>query len=256
MEGIKTIAVTGKGGTGKTMLATLMLKVLTEQGRGTRILVIDADSASSLPYTLGIDVRKTVSDMRNELVGYQQAKKQLEDRPIREVMRDVLEPGNGFDLLTMGRSEEPGCYCAVNDLLKYAIDALIRDYDVVIIDGEAGPEQLNRRVLSNIDVLLVLSDGSLRSMKTAQSIIHVAQTSKSLSVDNAQLVLNRFKGDQEAMDAIPERFGIEVIGSLPEDEVANEYDRDGKPLLELPDDSPMLEATRAMLRELVPDLMA
>lgn len=256
MEGVKTIAVTGKGGTGKTMLTTLMLKVLTEEGHDLKILAIDADSASSLPYTLGIDVRKTVSDMRNDFIGMQQAKQKMDSRPMREIMREVLEPGPGFDLLTMGRPEEPGCYCAVNDLLKYAIDSLIRDYDVVIIDGEAGPEQLNRRVLSNIDVLLVLSDGSLRSMKTAQTIIHVAQTSKSLSVDNAQLVLNRFKGDQEAMDRIPEKYGITVLGSLPEDEVANEYDRDGKPLLELPQDSPMLSSTRAILLEIVPDLLA
>lgn len=255
MEGIKTIAVTGKGGTGKTMLTTLMLKVLTEQRRDLKILAIDADSASSLPYTLGIDVHKTVSDMRNDFIGMQQAKQKMDSRPMREIMRDVLEPGPGFDLLTMGRPEEPGCYCAVNDLLKYAIDSLIRDYDVVIIDGEAGPEQLNRRVLSNIDILLVLSDGSLRSMKTAQAIIHVAQTSKSLSVDNAQLVLNRFKGDRAAMDAIPEKFGIPVLGSLPEDAVANEYDRDGKPLLELPEDSPMLVSTRDILHKIVPDLV-
>lgn len=249
MDTVKTIAVTGKGGTGKTMLTTLMLKVLARHG-GLKVLAIDADSASSLPYTLGIDVKTTVSAMRHEIIG----RKQLEDKPLREVMRGILEHGDGFDLLTMGRPEEPGCYCAVNDLLKYGIDALIDDYDVVIIDGEAGPEQLNRRVLSNIDLLLVMSDVSLRSLKTAQTIIHVSEESESVSVTRARLVLNRFREDEAAARDIEQRYGVKVAACLPDDRQANEYDREGKPLLELPDDSPMVVRTEQLLAELVPAL--
>lgn len=251
MAETKTIALTGKGGTGKTMLATLMVKILAEQ-KGLKVLAIDADSASSLPYTLGIEVKKTVSDKRHEIIGAQQ----LRDTPLHDLMEEIVEHGDGFDLLTMGRPEEPGCYCVVNDLLKYAIDCIIRDYDVVIIDGEAGPEQLNRRVLSDIDVLLVMSDGSLRSLKTAQTIIKVAEDSEAVSVKRPGLVLNRFQGDETMLPSISREYDVAIMGTLPDDAVANEYDRSGKPLLELPDDSPLLQAARSILKDFVPDAFA
>lgn len=250
MAEAKTIALTGKGGTGKTMLATLMVKILAEQ-KGLKVLAIDADSASSLPYTLGIEVRKTVSDKRHEIVGAQQ----LRDTPLHDLMEEIVEHGDGFDLLTMGRPEEPGCYCVVNDLLKYAIDCVIRDYDVVIIDGEAGPEQLNRRVLSDIDVLLVMSDGSLRSLKTAQTIVKVAEESNAVSVKRPGLVLNRFREEGTTPGEIARNYEVEIMGILPDDRQANEYDRAGRPLLELPDDSPMVGAARDILAALVPDAL-
>lgn len=248
MTGAKTIALTGKGGTGKTMLATLMVGILAKDPN-CKVLAIDADSAISLPYTLGIDVKKTVSDKRHEIIGAQQ----LRDTPLHDLMQEIVEHGQGFDLLTMGRPEEPGCYCVVNDLLKYAIDCIIADYDVVIIDGEAGPEQLNRRVLSNIDVLVVMSDCSLRSLKTAQTIVRVAEESDALSVDDPGLVLNRFNGDEGDVARIAEEYGVKVFGVLPDDAAANAYDREGKPLLQLPADSAIAQAAQTLLGHFVPE---
>ncbi|MDY7038573.1 MAG: AAA family ATPase, partial [Thermodesulfobacteriota bacterium] len=113
-----TIAITGKGGTGKTMLATLMIKILTER-RGIKILAVDADSAMSLPYTLGIKIGKTLGKLRQEIIEDPALKRRIADEHIREVMAGIVEPGKGFDLLVMGRPEAPGCFCAINDLLRY-----------------------------------------------------------------------------------------------------------------------------------------
>ncbi len=246
---MKTIAVTGKGGTGKTLLVSLMLKAFVKRG-GLRLLVIDADSASSLCYTLGVEVHRTVSDMRHDIIGAEQLRKQMEETPLHSIMDDILEHGDGFDLLTMGRPEEPGCYCVVNDLLKYAIDALAADYDIVIVDGEAGPEQINRRVLSNVDTLLIMSDGSWRSLKTAKTIVDVAEASDSVSVGRAGVVLNRVRDDEATCISNAESQGMKVWGILPEDQTANEFDRVGTPLLQLPDDSPLYKAVCDLLEKI------
>lgn len=252
MKEIKTIAITGKGGTGKTMLATLMIKLLSQNSKG-KILAIDADSAMSLPYTLGIKVKKTVSDIRKEIIGFDQVKREMEHKPMRSVMKNILENGKGFDLLTMGRPEEPGCFCVVNDLLRYGIDTLIEDYDITIIDGEAGPEQLNRRVLKSIDVLLVVADMSARSLETAGSIMKVAQgQGSSINVKKAGLILNRVRNDKPE-EEITGRIGLEILGQIPEDKTVNNYDRAGRSLMELPEDSPCLIAVDQILRQIIPD---
>ena len=254
MDRTKSIAVTGKGGTGKTMFATLMIKILSESAKG-KILAIDADSAMSLPYTLGVSVEKTVSEMRKGIMGAGQMRKKMESGSMREFMRNAISPGEGFDLLAMGRPEEPGCFCAVNELLRYGIDTVIDDYDITIIDGEAGPEQLNRRVLKNIDILLVVADMSARSLETAGGIIKVAQDGENgIQVKRAGLILNRVRGDRPSEEML-EKIGLEVWGSIPEDDTINEYDRSGKPLLEIPADSPCQLAVRKVLEQIVPDMI-
>ncbi|MDR2801356.1 MAG: AAA family ATPase [Desulfovibrio sp.] len=251
MNAIKTIAVTGKGGTGKTIIATLLLKALA--GCFPKVLAIDADSAMSLPYTLGLSVQSTVSDLRKDVVGAGQWKKELDGKPLRSIMSRLLVHGRGFDLLVMGRPEEPGCFCAVNELLRYGIDSLIDGYDVAVIDGEAGPEQLNRRVLKNIDILLVLADMSARSLETAAGIIRVAQgRDGDIRVGKAGLVLNRVRNDQPEQ-ALIEKIGLDILGCVPEDSTVNEYDRAGRSLWELPDDSPVPEAVRRILAKVLPD---
>jgi CO dehydrogenase maturation factor len=250
MNKIKSIAITGKGGTGKTVLATLMIRTLAERFPG-KVLAIDADSAMSLPYTLGLKLNGTVSDIRNNILGSREAKEKLNDGPTKSVMRDILAHGKGFDLLAMGRPEEPGCFCTVNELLRFGIDMLIADYEIAVIDGEAGPEQLNRRVLKSIDVLLVVADMSTRSLETAAGIIQVANSLESgVQVKQAGLVLNRVKDDQPAREII-ERIGLEIYGILPEDNLLNEYDREGRSLLELPKDSPCPTAARRILEKIL-----
>jgi CO dehydrogenase maturation factor len=252
MTAIKTVAVTGKGGTGKTMLATLLIKSLA--GRLPKILAIDADSATSLPYTLGLPVERTVSDLRKDVVGAGQLKKEMAEQPSRSILSRLLVHGKGVDLLVMGRPEEPGCFCAVNDLLRYGIDCLIDGYDLTVIDGEAGPEQLNRRVLKSIDVLLVVADMSVRSLETAAGIIRVAQSRDGdIRVGKAGLVLNRVRNDRPEQ-ALIDKIGIDIVGSIPEDQTVNAYDRAGRSLWELPDDSPVPKAVYRILEKIVPGI--
>jgi CO dehydrogenase maturation factor len=252
MPRIKSIAITGKGGTGKTMLATLIIRLLSR--RFARVLAIDADSAVSLPYTLGLPVEKTVSDLRKTVIGQSQLQKQAGDQPTRAIMEGLLAHGQGFDLLAMGRPEEPGCFCAVNDLLRYGIDALIDSYDIAIIDGEAGPEQLNRRVLKSIDILLVVADMSARSLETAAGIIEVAQRQdgdSGVRVGKAGLVLNRVRDDRPDQ-ALLRKVGVEVAGWIPEDKMLNDYDRAGQSLLRLPAESACLKAVQQLLDKILP----
>lgn len=250
----KTVAITGKGGTGKSIIASLMVTMLAKRYPG-EVLAIDADSAMSLPYTLGIQVdpKKTITAMRRSIVGYNDVKKKMNDRPMREVIRDIVHHGDGFDLLLMGRPEEPGCYCAVNDLLRHGMDMLVQDYRISIVDGEAGPEQINRRVLKNLDTLLVVSDMSARSLETARGIVKIALANENgISVRKAGLVLNRVKNDQP-LQALVEKVGVPVVGSIPEDPILNQYDREGRSLRELPAEAVSIAAVESILQSVLAD---
>lgn len=252
MDKVKTIAINGKGGTGKTVVATLLISLLSERYPG-KVLAIDADSAMSLCYTTGLKVEKTISQLRAELVGDRQARAVLNNGPTKSLMKSILAHGDGYDLLTMGRPEEPGCYCACNELLRYGIDTLIDEYEYVVVDGEAGPEQLNRRVMKTVDCLLVMADMSARSLNTAKTILDVANSGENgISVGQAGLVLNRVR-DDSPKDELLKKVGLEVFGEFPEDKFVNQYDRDEKSLFELPIDSPCPQAAVKILKKLIPE---
>lgn len=252
MSSIKSIAVTGKGGTGKTVVATTLIRLLSQRYPG-KVLAIDADSAMSLPYTLGLPVKDTVSSLRKRITGKDQLRSETQDGPTKEMMRKLLTHAGTYDLLAMGRPEEPGCFCAVNQLLRYGIDALANDYEYVIVDGEAGPEQINRRVMKSIDALLVVADMSARSLETAAGIIGVANAQEDgISVKRAGLVLNRVRDDKPDEEYL-KKIGLEVFAYLPEDPLVNAYDRQGKSLLDLPLDSACPAAVTEILKKLIPD---
>lgn len=252
MDKIKSIAVTGKGGTGKTVVSTLLIRLLAERFPG-KVLAIDADSAMSLCYTTGLKVDKTVSQLRSDLVGMRQARDELNNGPTKDLMRGILAHGKGFDLLTMGRPEEPGCFCACNELLRFGIDSLAGDYDYVVIDGEAGPEQLNRRVMKSVDCLLVMADMSARSLQTAAGIISVANAGENnIDVKKTGLVLNRVRDDQPK-DELLKKVGLDVFGELPEDAMVNKFDREDRTLFDLPMDSACPQAVNSILKKLIPE---
>jgi len=238
------IAVTGKGGSGKTAFSAIATGLLARSGE-RRILAIDADSAVGLAHALGVDVRTPVSEIRREMIEDPRARQRMETRHVREIMREALEPGEGFQLLSMGRPEGPGCFCATNDLLRYGIDTLSKEYDIVVIDCEAGPEQISRRVVNGVDLLVVVTDRSARGMHAARSIHEVVR--REMRSVRTGLVVNRFESEAERIASMAEEAGLEILGHVPEDSALARADSRGEPLIGLPGGSPSVAAVRDIL---------
>lgn len=241
----KIMAVCGKGGVGKTSISALIIKVLLEQ-KGARILAIDADPAVGFSFALGVRVGRTVDDIRNEVV--EAAKRGVKEDKLSILsgldyhVFEAMEEKDGFAFLAVGRPETDGCYCKVNSYLKEIIEGLAAQFDFVVIDGEAGIEQVNRRVMEKVTHLLLVSDASVKGMNVVKTISGVAD--KVVKHDRAGLVLNRLKSEDELKRADPD--GPELIGFLAEDDMIRDFDMEGKPLLKLPE-GPSVDAVRKML---------
>jgi CO dehydrogenase maturation factor len=245
----RKIAITGKGGSGKTMLTAVMTKLLAQR-KDIKILAIDADSAVNLPYALGIETKRTVAEIRQQIIEDPEARAEIKDKNIRIVMEESLETGNGFHLLVMGRPEGPGCYCSVNDLLRYGIENLSQQFDITLIDCEAGPEQVNRRVVKGIDVLLIVTEPTARGARVADSILGVIQRDESIRPAEMGLVINRFKGDDKLIMESADKWSLDIFGCIPEDQNITDYDASGKPIFNLPDNAPSVVAVAEMLTKL------
>lgn len=233
------IAVSGKGGTGKTLLSSLLIKALSDKDKD--VLAIDADPDSNLPEALGIEVIKTVGDVREELkidtaegnIPKEMNKWDLLDYKIMDAVVETPK----FDLLVMGRPEGSGCYCAVNNILRKIIETLSKNYDYIVIDTEAGLEHLSRRTTQNVDTMLVVTDKSKRGMLTAHRIGDLAKE-LDINFKDIFLVVNRITPNNK--DIILKKAkdtGIEIIGTIFEDPQVSEFDIEGTALVNLPEDS-------------------
>ncbi len=247
----RKIAVAGKGGSGKTMLTAVMTGLLAARP-ACRLLAIDADSAVNLSYALGTRFDRTVSSIRRRLIEEPGEKARMEDRSIVTVMEEALARGKGFKLLVMGRPEGPGCYCAINDLLRYGIERLSKQFDVTLIDCEAGPEQVNRRVVRGVDVLLVVTDSSTRGLQAASSILDVAAGDASMRPARTGLVVNRVTGEDGPIERMAGERAIEILGRIPEDEAVSRFDAAGTPIIDLPGTSPAVMAVGKLLERILP----
>ena len=251
----RLIAVCGKGGVGKTAVTTLITKVIVNSGRGLKLLAIDADPAMGLPNTLGVSVLKTMGEIRDNIIST--AKKAKDKRKIElatmldyMVFETLLEL-DGYSLLAMGRSEAGGCYCPVNDLLRGAIEELSKGFDIVIIDGEAGLEQIHRNVMRKIDTLIAVTDKSARGFQVVGTIKEMAMSGKILRCNRMGMIINRIREEEEEqlIEAARE-MGIEVFGCIPEDENIARHDLVGEPLLDVDSDSPAVVAAREIVDKL------
>lgn len=246
------IAVCGKGGVGKTSVSALMVKLLAAS-RDQKILAIDADPAVGLATSLGISVKKTVDDIRKALVtdirkGESQGGREMLNLLDYEIF-SAMEERDGFALLAIGRPEDEGCFCRVNNLLKDIIADLAARFDIVIIDGEAGIEQINRRVMKTVDCLVLVSDTSAKGIGVAHAIAHVARDNGAVDFKRLGLVLNRVRDEDEVED-VSTRTSLPLFGWIREDDVIREYDFRGKPLTGMPDTSPALAAITGILEEI------
>lgn len=242
MADTRIVAMCGKGGVGKTSISALMVKKLTESNR-RKILAIDADPAVGLATSLGITVGKTVDDIRKDLIGKIQKGNAPGSRETLQLLDyevfDALEERDGYALLAIGRPEDEGCFCKVNTLLKDIIRDLAGRFDIVIIDGEAGIEQINRRVMKTVDHLVLVSDTSAKGIGVANTIAMVAGDKKAVDFKSMGLVLNRVRNEAEARD-IGTRTNLEIYGWLCDDDAIRDLDFRGAPLSSIPGTSPSL----------------
>jgi CO dehydrogenase maturation factor len=241
------VAVCGKGGSGKTALVALMTKHLLLLEENPKLLVIDADPTMNLSLVLGVSPRKTVNDIREEIIeeARKAGKTGKEDlaRSLDYRLFEALVEAKRFSFLVMGRPESLGCYCPVNDFLRSGIELLAENYDVVIIDGEAGVEQINRQVMKTVDSIIIVSDVSSRGLQTAAILKKVITShEKIFNFKKLGLILNRVKGGQLPPNL--QKSSFDLLGVIPEDPLIAQFDLEGQSLLDLPDDSKAFRAIK------------
>lgn len=253
-----SIAVAGKGGTGKTSLCGLTIRYLTEKKRGP-VLAVDADANANLNDVLGVKVHATVGKLRETSL---EAVKSTAPRPGGMSMEQMFDyqiqqaliEANGFDLLVMGRPEGAGCYCAANNIIRKYMDKLADTYPYTVMDNEAGLEHLSRRTTQDTDLLLIISDSSIRGVMTAGRIGGLVEE-LNLNVKRTVLIVNRTEratNEDEPLQQAIARQGVEFAGFVPADDLIFDFDLNGKPLIQLPADSSALTGYFAILDTLIP----
>jgi len=258
-----TIALAGKGGVGKTTLAGLIIRYLSAKQTGA-ILAIDADPSSNLNMVLGMDLDWTVGDIREDLL--KQVQKSLyhsgaamgglpggitKHDYLDFQIRSSLEEGDYVDLIAMGRSEGPGCYCAVNHNLREVVDSISKNYQYVVIDNEAGMEHLSRRTTRDVQHLIIVTDPSQRGIVAAERIAQFGNDFD-INIENIYLVINRLQ------DGIPapikeriDQIDIPLLGTIPNNDELTVLEFSGEPIFNLSDESILYHSVSAMMEKIL-----
>lgn len=250
----RMVAVCGKGGTGKTVVTAMMAKALLQSKNPGKLLLIDADPAMGLPTVLGVNVKRTMGQVREEIIKTARRGKEKEKTRIVDMLDymvfEALNEMDDFALLAMGRTETLGCFCPVNDLLRGAIESLSKSFDTIIIDGEAGLEQINRQVMRRVDTLIIVSDATSRGIQTAALIKSMVQSERVIQCEKMGLVFNRVQGNEELLKQLAHEMSLEVFGYIPQDDTIAYYDLIGRPVIALTT-SPGLEAVRNIVEKYI-----
>jgi len=252
----QTIAVAGKGGTGKTTTCGMIIDYLCKTNKGP-ILAVDADANSNLNEVLGVEVKLTLGALREEI-----ATSELKlDNPIPVGMskadymgwkfNSAIVEEDDYDMLVMGRSAGQGCYCFVNDLLRAQIMQCAQNYKYVVVDNEAGLEHISRGTLPKMDILLLVSDCSRRGI---QAVARINEMVKEMNLKPSviKLIVNRAPGGvlNEGVKEEIEKHGLELAGVLPQDDTIYDYDCFGKATSQVPDDNPVKLAVQGIMKNL------
>ena len=246
----KILAVAGKGGVGKTSLSAAFVRLLTETHPDARILAIDADPAVGLSTALGVEVRQTLDDIRKQIVS------SVEDGEPREAIEllsearyrifDTMVEQQKFSFLAIGRPETAGCYCKVNAYLKEIINLLAGDFDYVVIDGEAGVEQINRRVMEKVTHLLLITDASRKGTQVIQTVKKVAD--ELVMYDQVGAIVNRLP----SREVIPllDTGDIPVLSYIENDAALADFDIRGENVFYLPEEANIVRGVKEALEKL------
>ncbi len=239
-----TIAIAGKGGTGKTTVAALIVRLLREKKLGS-ILAVDADPNNNLGEALGVEIKETIGAILDDISAHLEKipAGMSKDRFIEYRVSTSIAEGDGFDILAMGRPEGPGCYCYVNNLLRNITGKLIKDYDYIVIDNEAGFEHLSRRTTRACDVLVVVSDATPVGLKAAARIsglireLNIKTKKNFLIINYSDKVI-----EQEGI----KKVGLDYIGNIPRDPQIAKISLNGNSLMALSEDAKGLSALRKL----------
>jgi CO dehydrogenase maturation factor len=245
------IAVAGKGGCGKTSITALVIRYLKKNGK-TPILAVDADPNANLGESLGLKVPQTIGRILDD---FQHEKISIPPGMTKEAyldykLNETLVESQGLDLITMGRGQGPECYCYPNTVLKKFIDGLSDSYAYVVMDNEAGMEHLSRKTTEDVDALLLVSNHSVKGVRAIGRILELVGELK-LHVKKKYILINIVpdKLDPLVADEL-KRLGLKADIIIPEDKTLYRHDLEQKPLMDMPDNSPAVQAVARLMAEL------
>ena len=239
-----TIVVSGKGGTGKTTLSSLIVRSFIELGEKP-VLAVDADPNANLHEALGVTIHETLGSMREEAFTRRIPPGMNRHDYVRFRFRQALVEAEGFDLVAMGRPEGSGCYCFANDLLSECMTELEREYRFIVIDTEAGMEHISRGTIGKPDMLLIVSDPGARGLRTISRIREIA-TQLGLEPEKIHIVFNKYKTGTAPVD-----IGTETpLALLPDDPEVEAADLAATPVSQIPPGSPARVAVRELAEKI------
>ena len=245
-----SIALAGKGGSGKTTMAGLLIKYLVKTSK-TPILAVDADCNANLNEVLGLEVKDTLGNAREDMKKGVVPGGMTKDIFMEMKLEEAVVEAPGYDLIVMGQPEGAGCYCAANTLLAGFMERLGGNYPFIVLDNEAGMEHISRLTTKDVDVLLIVTDTSRRGLQAALRIDDLAR-SLNIGVGKSYVVINQVKNtlSEVALEMI-KAGGLELAGTVPEDDTIYEFDLNGKPTIEMPESSPSVKAAFEIFDKIV-----
>jgi CO dehydrogenase maturation factor len=240
----------GKGGSGKTTMAGLLIKYLVKENK-TPILAVDADCNANFNEVLGLEIKDTLGNAREEMKKGVVPGGMTKDIFMEMKIEEAVVEAPGFDLVVMGQPEGAGCYCAANTLLAGFMDRLADNYPFIVMDNEAGMEHISRLTTKNVDILLIVSDSSRRGLQAAIRIDDLARR-LNIGVGKSYAVINQIKEapSDQALEMI-KAGELELAGTVPEDRTIYEFDFNGRPTIEMPEDCPSVRAAFKIFDKIV-----